>query len=137
MFSLTTHGIFNTALSAEALAKEENQPIKQYQISPKIIANWVINKKVDREIISPAKLIEVITAANAVSAISEVDLTRVIKQVLLQNAKAVVDYKAGKEQALMFLVGQVMKETKGKSSAESAKKQINDIINNNPISPAG
>ena len=41
------------------------------------------------------------------------ELQRIVKQVLANNAKAVADYKAGKQQALTFLTGQIMKATKG------------------------
>jgi len=39
-----------------------------------------------------------------------------VDKVLSMNQKAAGDFKAGKEAALAFLVGQVMKETKGKAS---------------------
>lgn len=41
-----------------------------------------------------------------------------VDQVLSANAQSVADYKAGKEKAFSFLVGQVMKLTKGKASPE-------------------
>jgi len=41
------------------------------------------------------------------------ELNGIVKQVLANNAKAVADYKAGKQQALTFLTGQIMKATKG------------------------
>ena len=46
-------------------------------------------------------------------------LQEVIAKVVADNEKVVAEYKAGKEQALQFLVGQVMKETRG--SANPAK----------------
>jgi len=39
-----------------------------------------------------------------------------IDKVLAANAKAVVDYKAGQEKSFGFLVGQTMKELKGKGN---------------------
>ena len=42
--------------------------------------------------------------------------------------KAVEDYKKGKEQALMFLVGQAMRAVKEKSSAEMFKQRIHEKI---------
>ena len=42
---------------------------------------------------------------------------RVITQKIIEaNPKVVADYKGGKEQALMSLVGQIMKETKGSAN---------------------
>jgi aspartyl-tRNA(Asn)/glutamyl-tRNA(Gln) amidotransferase subunit B len=40
-------------------------------------------------------------------------LEEIVKAVLARNEKSVSDYKAGKKNALAFLVGQIMKETKG------------------------
>ena len=40
-------------------------------------------------------------------------LEKIIEKVLLDNEKSVNDYKAGKDNALKFLMGMVMKEVKG------------------------
>lgn len=40
-------------------------------------------------------------------------LEEIVKAILARNEKSVSDYKAGKKNALAFLVGQIMKETKG------------------------
>jgi aspartyl-tRNA(Asn)/glutamyl-tRNA(Gln) amidotransferase subunit B len=43
-------------------------------------------------------------------------LKEVVQKVLDANLQSVEDYKKGKQNALQFLVGQVMKETKGKAN---------------------
>jgi aspartyl-tRNA(Asn)/glutamyl-tRNA(Gln) amidotransferase subunit B len=43
-------------------------------------------------------------------------IEEVIKSVLIKNQKAADDLKKGKEGALQFLIGQVIKETKGKAN---------------------
>ncbi|MFZ1736173.1 MAG: hypothetical protein WAU31_04530, partial [Candidatus Moraniibacteriota bacterium] len=40
------------------------------------------------------------------------------------NAKSVADYSNGKENALQFLVGQVMKLSKGKANPEMAREML-------------
>jgi len=40
----------------------------------------------------------------------------IVDAVLEQNKQSIIDYKAGRNKALAYLVGQVMKETKGKAS---------------------
>ena len=40
-----------------------------------------------------------------------------IKKVLAANEKAITDYRAGKLEAVKFLVGQVMRETRGRANA--------------------
>ncbi|MBA7644084.1 Aspartyl/glutamyl-tRNA(Asn/Gln) amidotransferase subunit B [subsurface metagenome] len=49
--------------------------------------------------------------------------TEVIK-VINSNAQAVADYRAGKEQALKFLVGQVMRVTRGRANP----KLVNELL---------
>jgi aspartyl-tRNA(Asn)/glutamyl-tRNA(Gln) amidotransferase subunit B len=40
----------------------------------------------------------------------------------------VADYKGGKENALMSLVGQVMKQSKGSANPAVAKKVLEDLL---------
>ena len=58
----------------------------------------------------------------AVSDISE--LEKYCKEAIAENPKAVEDYKKGEAKALNFIVGSVMKKTKGKATP----KEVNDII---------
>jgi aspartyl-tRNA(Asn)/glutamyl-tRNA(Gln) amidotransferase subunit B len=44
------------------------------------------------------------------------EIMGVIKQVIADNAEAVLDYASGKQQALTFIIGQVMKATKGRAN---------------------
>ena len=46
------------------------------------------------------------------------ELEEAISQAIAANAQAVADYKAGKEQAEKFLVGQVMKATRGRANPQ-------------------
>jgi aspartyl-tRNA(Asn)/glutamyl-tRNA(Gln) amidotransferase subunit B len=55
-------------------------------------------------------------------------LRPVIEKVLLENEDAVANYRAGKEAALMFLVGQVMRHTKGTAKPEVVKRLIGESI---------
>lgn len=49
------------------------------------------------------------------------ELERLCKETLAKNPGPAADYRAGKEEALNFLVGQVMKATKGKAKAQEVK----------------
>jgi len=53
----------------------------------------------------------------------------VVEKVVASNPQSVADFKAGKEKAIGFLVGQVMKETKGKANPGLVNKLIVDAIN--------
>ncbi|WP_202080926.1 Asp-tRNA(Asn)/Glu-tRNA(Gln) amidotransferase subunit GatB [Caldalkalibacillus salinus] len=54
----------------------------------------------------------------------ESELTQYVQEVLDQNQQSIDDYKAGKKQAVGFLVGQIMKKTKGKANPQMANKLI-------------
>ena len=45
------------------------------------------------------------------------------------NEQSVADYKAGKEKALGFLVGQAMKQTKGKANPQMLNKLFIEEMN--------
>ena len=56
------------------------------------------------------------------------EIAVIIKSVLAKNEKSVSDYRSGKKNALTFLIGQVMKESKGKANpamtSELLKKEL-------------
>jgi aspartyl-tRNA(Asn)/glutamyl-tRNA(Gln) amidotransferase subunit B len=55
-------------------------------------------------------------------------LDAAIEKVIENNQKSVADYKSGKENAVMFLVGQVMKETKGKANPGVVQKMLKEKL---------
>ena len=55
-------------------------------------------------------------------------LEETARKVISQNESAVSDYKKGKEQALKFLIGQMMKETKGVANPEATREVLTKII---------
>jgi aspartyl-tRNA(Asn)/glutamyl-tRNA(Gln) amidotransferase subunit B len=44
------------------------------------------------------------------------ELTSVIEKVLADNEKAAADFRAGKSEAIKYLMGQVMRETRGRAN---------------------
>jgi aspartyl-tRNA(Asn)/glutamyl-tRNA(Gln) amidotransferase subunit B len=66
------------------------------------------------------------------SAISEEDKIRQIcQEVVNKNPKAVEDYKNGKKAAINYLVGQVMKETRGRADPAECAEIIREILERN------
>ena len=51
-------------------------------------------------------------------------LKEVVMKILEANPQSIADYKAGKDKALGFLVGQAMKETKGKANPQMLNKMF-------------
>lgn len=56
------------------------------------------------------------------------ELKLAIEKVITSNPKPIEDYKKGKENAIMFLVGQVMREMKGKADAKIVIAEIKSQI---------
>ncbi|MEE3467813.1 MAG: Asp-tRNA(Asn)/Glu-tRNA(Gln) amidotransferase subunit GatB [Eubacterium sp.] len=56
------------------------------------------------------------------------ELERIILTILETNPKSVADYQAGKTKAIGFLVGQVMKETKGKANPELVRDLLEKAL---------
>jgi aspartyl-tRNA(Asn)/glutamyl-tRNA(Gln) amidotransferase subunit B len=55
-------------------------------------------------------------------------LKEVAQKIIDANPKVVADYKGGKEQALMSLVGQIMKETKGSANPSVTKEVLVELL---------
>lgn len=55
-------------------------------------------------------------------------IQEIAKEIIENNQKAVEDYKKGKENALQFLVGQLMAKTKGTVHPETARTILGDIL---------
>jgi len=77
------------------------------ELTAKKMANWLINRKINLDEVLPAQLAAKMLESAAATTISEEKLEKVIRHVLAENQKAVTDYRKGKQQALMFLVGKV------------------------------
>lgn len=56
-------------------------------------------------------------------------IEKITKEIIDVNQRAVSDYKKGKKNAIQFLVGQVMRETKGKINPKEAEHSIKKILN--------
>lgn len=58
----------------------------------------------------------------------ESELKAVVKEIIEKNPKPVADFKAGKETALQFLIGQAMAKTKGQASPDVLKKLFKEAL---------
>ncbi|KKS98517.1 MAG: glutamyl-tRNA(Gln) amidotransferase subunit B, aspartyl-tRNA(Asn)/glutamyl-tRNA (Gln) amidotransferase subunit B [Candidatus Gottesmanbacteria bacterium GW2011_GWA2_43_14] len=91
-------------------------------VPAKTITNWIINKKADIKKLSPEELVKLIQSKSQVSSMPDKELEEIISKIISSNPKAVADYRAGKETAMMFLLGQVMRETRGRADANTTRK---------------
>ena len=51
-------------------------------------------------------------------------LDYIVKEVLDENPKAIIDYKSGKQESFHFLVGQIMRKTRGRGDIETIRKLL-------------
>ncbi len=76
-------------------------------------------KQVFEEMFNTGKQASDIVTQRGLSQISNTqEIEKVVSQVIADNIQPVADYKAGKPQALKFLVGQVMKTTSGRANPQ-------------------
>ena len=54
----------------------------------------------------------------------------IINKVINENPNSVKDYKEGKDRAVKYLMGQVMKESKGKINPKDAMDKLISNLNN-------
>lgn len=109
-------------ITPEALAKMINL-IEDGTISSKMA------KKVFAELVEKGGDPEKIVKEKGLVQISdEGQLTEIITNVLDDNEQSVTDYKAGRDRALGFLVGQVMKATKGQANPPMVNKILKQEI---------
>ena len=99
---------------------------------------------VDQEKISNLSAKEVLTARlNSKKTVEEIirekdllqicdsgELSAIIDAVISTNQKSVQDYSSGKANALMFLVGQAMRQSKGKANPKIAQEMLKEKLTN-------
>ena len=84
-----------------------------------------IAKKVFEEMVTTGQNPEKIVEEKGLIQISdEGAIKEVVEKILNANPQSIADYKAGKDRALGFLVGQCMKEMKGKGNPQILNKLI-------------
>ncbi len=101
------------------------QLAKMIMLIEKGTISSAIGKKVLEELFEnpkdPEKIIE---EKGWIQISDEGAIKEVVMRILENNAQSIIDFKAGKDRALGFLVGQAMKETKGKANP----KMLNDMF---------
>jgi len=105
-----------------------NIEIENVKISPRHLAEMLglvddgtisgpATKAVFEEMFRTGKRASEIITEKKLSQISDADEIReVVKQVMANNTGAVADYSSGKQEALTFIIGQVMKTTRGRAN---------------------
>ena len=103
---------------------------KLIQLIDKGTISSAIAKKVVEELFeSPKDPEEIIKERGWLQISDESAIKEVVEKILQNNPQSIADYKAGKDRALGFLVGQAMKETKGKANPQMLNKMFLEELN--------
>ena len=86
-----------------------------------VLTERLNSKKTIEEIIKEKDLLQVSDSG---------ELSAIIDAVISANQKSVQDYSSGKANALMFLVGQVMRQSKGKANPKVAQEMLKERLTN-------
>lgn len=122
------------------LAKEKNVDLNSLAFSPKNLASLIslvdagtINNSVAKDVfaeifekdIDP----EAYVKEHGLAQVNDAgELQKVVEEVVAANPQSVADYKAGKEKAIGFLMGQVMRSMKGKANPGMVQDMLKDIL---------
>ncbi|MBR6729394.1 MAG: Asp-tRNA(Asn)/Glu-tRNA(Gln) amidotransferase subunit GatB [Clostridia bacterium] len=92
------------------------------------ISNSAAKKVLDamfREPEEPAKIVEKLGLSQVSD---EGALLQMVQEVLAQNPQSIADYKAGKDRAMGFLMGQIMRVSRGKANPQVINKLLKEAL---------
>ena len=93
------------------------------------ISSSIAKKVLEVMFDEPSEPRKIIEEKGLVQISDEGAIKEVVLRILEANHQSILDYKAGKDRALGFLVGQAMKETKGKANPNILNKIFLDELN--------
>ncbi|KKS88102.1 MAG: Aspartyl/glutamyl-tRNA(Asn/Gln) amidotransferase subunit B [Parcubacteria group bacterium GW2011_GWC1_43_11] len=122
------------------LLNESSAEIDDIKITAENFAEWaclihrnVITSRAAKEVLKEMWATgkdpsQVIREKDLVQVKDSDELEKVAQKIIDENSEAVSDYKKGKTASLQFLVGQVMKETRGKANPESVSEILKKLL---------
>ena len=122
-------------LLTEVLGIMNEKGLKELPFTPKDFASSVkmfsdgkisskILKKIIKKLFEGKSFKEIIEKENILPITSKDEIRKFVLEVLKENEKVVNDYKKGKENALTFLIGQVMRKTKGRADPKILREVL-------------
>lgn len=94
-----------------------NKGVLSSKLAKKVFIEMVKTSKAPQELVKELGL-EQISDEGAI--------VKIVEETLAENPQSIVDYKAGKDRALGFLVGQIMKKSHGKANPEMVNKLLKE-----------
>ena len=119
----STANSLNCSIAQLGVKEEYYIEIFDY-LDKELISNLTAKAVWDEVVKTKKSPSEIIKEKNLIQISDESSLEKDIEEVIKENPKSVEAFKSGKENAVMFLVGQVMKRTKGKANP----KMVQEIL---------
>lgn len=128
------------AVDLLALVGKTNIEKKEFPITPENFAEFIkllykgeisskIAKTLLREMtITGADPSHIIEEKKLSLIIEEKEIIPVVKKILRENQKAIEDFQKGKKEAFQFLIGQIMRETRGRASPEIVRRLLTKFL---------
>ncbi len=110
----------------EVFSPEEFAKLIKYLEEDRITEKGVV--EVIRTKLDEGGDIDEIIKRKGLFAIPKEEIIKFCKEAIEENPKAVQDYMKGKKQALNFLVGQVMKKTRGRADPGETAKMLEELL---------
>jgi aspartyl-tRNA(Asn)/glutamyl-tRNA(Gln) amidotransferase subunit B len=122
------------------LLKEKELEAANFPVSPESLNKLLVlinegkisntaGKEVFETMFETGKSAEAVVSEKGLSQISDTsELEKLIEDILDSNPQSIEDFKAGKIQAAGFLMGQVMKASKGKANPKAAKEMLDEKL---------
>ena len=97
-------------------------------VQDKKVTDPVAKKLLEKLIESPFDIMEHVKSEGLEAVSDTGELEKFCKEAIEENPNAVQDYKSGEENALNFIVGQVMRKSRGKASPQIVKELVKKLI---------
>ncbi|WP_456468407.1 Asp-tRNA(Asn)/Glu-tRNA(Gln) amidotransferase subunit GatB [Archaeoglobus sp.] len=110
----------------EVFSPEEFAKLIKYLEEDRITEKGVV--EVIRTKLDEGGDIDEVIKRKGLFAIPKEEIVKFCKEAIEENPKAVQDYMKGKKQALNFLVGQVMKKTRGRADPGETAKMLEELL---------
>ncbi len=119
-------------VDVQTILNKQNISIREFQIKPETLAELIkliqkekvynkqardIFNKMLKDNIDPRSLVDI-------NELTEEQIMEIVNRVINANPKSVIDYKNGKDKALGFMVGKVIKETNNKANPDKISKLV-------------
>ena len=89
------------------------------KIAKEVLKLMIETKRTAEEIVKEKELVQLSSGD---------EIRKIVKETMADNPKSVNDYRSGKRQALAFLVGQVMRKTRGKANPKLLNKILTEEL---------